>query len=236
MATALVFSDHAQCSALTTLVTGSAPDPAGARRRTLKRRDSIWLSEAPFDRVYRLETGHISIVGVDEAGRELQLRSIAAGEWFGDYCLCPGQEWIHPALAARADEDCRLTEVSHSRWLRSLTADAAAVRAFVTQSCLRLANADRRLVILARRSSDERIGLLLLEHATIEPASWTSGIGQVALTHAEIATAAAMTRPHVSVTLGRFRRQGLIAYRRHEAITVNVTKLRAYLDRFTGND
>jgi len=41
-----------------------------------------------------------------------------------------------------------------------------------------------------------------------------------------------MTRPHVSVTLGRFRRKGLIKYRRHESILVDVRRLRAYLDQF----
>ena len=37
----------------------------------MKRGQSLWLSEAPFDRVYRLEAGHVSIIGADETGREL---------------------------------------------------------------------------------------------------------------------------------------------------------------------
>ena len=229
MASSVGFADHSECNALTSLVQADSLRPPGARRRVLKRGQGLWLSEAPFDRVYRLEAGHVSIIGADETGREILLRTVTAGDWFGDFCLCPGQQMPHPALEARADEDCQLVEVRHEHWLRELAADAAAVREFVTRTCLRLAQADRRLVMMARRSADERIGMLLLEHADTDPRHAPRGLGAVTRTHAEIAQAAAMTRPHVSVTLGRFRRKGLIRYRRHEAIVVEIDRLRTYL-------
>jgi CRP-like cAMP-binding protein len=231
MAPSVAFADHSECNALTSLVQADTSRALGARQRALKRGQSLWLSEAPFDRVYRLEAGHVSIIGADETGREILLRTVSAGDWFGDYCLCPGQQMPHPALEARADDDCQLVEVRHDRWLRDLAANATAVREFVTQTCLRLAQADRRLVMMARRSADERIGMLLLEHADTDPRHAPRGFGTVTRTHAEIAQAAAMTRPHVSVTLGRFRRKGLIRYRRHEAIVVEIDRMRAYLER-----
>lgn len=232
---ATTFTDHCECMALTTLVQTDTSDPPGSRLRRLKRGESLWLSEAPYDRVYRLESGHLSVFGTDEGGRELLLRTIAAGEWFGDYCLCPGQHWPHPAMEARADEECRFIEVRHERWLRDMADDASAIRNFVTLTCIRLAHADRRLIMLARRSADERIGLLLLDCAAAS-LQLAAGLGTVSLTHAEIATAAAMSRPHVSVTLGRFRRKGLIKYRRHESILVDVERLRAYLEQFDAVD
>jgi CRP-like cAMP-binding protein len=230
----LTLTDHSECIALTALVQAEASSTPGGRPRSLKRRQSLWLSEAPFDRVYHLEAGQLSLVGADEAGREVLLRTISTGEWFGDYCLCPGQHWPHPSVEARADEDCQLVEVRHDRWLRDLTGSAAAIREFVTRTCVRLAQADRRLIMLARRSADERIGLLLLDRAAAaaEAEGAPSGFGQVTLTHVEIATAAAMSRPHVSVTLGRFRRKGLIKYRRNEAIVVNLQRLRTFLEQF----
>jgi CRP-like cAMP-binding protein len=231
MASAIAFTDHSECSALTSLVQTDAATQAGGRLRSLKRGQSLWLSEAPFDRIYRLEAGHLSIVGADETGRELLLRTISAGDWFGEYCLCPGQHMPHPELEARAEDDCQLVEVRHDRWLRDLSGNAAAIREFVTRTCFRLAQADRRLIMMARRSADERIGMVLLEQAAEDVAPSRRGFCKVTRTHAEIARDAAMTRPHVSVTLGRFRRKGLIKYRRHEAIVVNVEGLRAYLER-----
>ncbi len=236
MAATLAFTDHSECRSLKMLVQADALDPPGARPRALKRRQSLWLSEAPFDRVYRLEAGQVSIIGADETGRELLLRTIATGEWFGDYCLCPGQHWPHPAVEARADEDCQLLEVRHDHWLRGLARNATAVRDFVSRTCIRLAQADRRLIMLARRSADERIGMLLLDCAAADVQPSPHGFGRVTLTHAEIATAAAMSRPHVSVTLGRFRRKGLIKYRRHESILIDLRRLRAWLERFDAPD
>jgi CRP-like cAMP-binding protein len=229
--TAIAFTDHSECDALTSLVQAEVANPPGGRRRGLKRGQSLWLSEAPFDRIYRLESGRLSIVGADDTGRELLLRTLAAGDWFGDYCLCPSQQLRHPDLEARADEDCQLVEVRRDRWLRDLTGNAAAVREFVMRTCLRIAHADRRLIMMARRSAEERISLLLLEHAAAGVQPLTRGFGTVTLTHAELARAAAMTRPHVSVTLGRFRRKGLITYRRYEAVVVDVERLRTYLER-----
>jgi CRP/FNR family cyclic AMP-dependent transcriptional regulator len=231
-ATSVTFDDHSQCEALTTLVQSGEPQTPGGRMRLLRRRKSLWLSEPPFDRVYRLESGRLSIIGADDAGRELVLRTIAPGEWFGEYCRCPGQHWPHPAIEARAEEDCRLVEVLHERWLRALAEDPKAIREFVTLTCVRLARADRRLTMLARRTADERIGLLLLDRAEGEAEESGTGRGVVSLTHAEIATEAAMSRPNVSVTLGRFRRKQLISYRRHESIVVDTQRLRAYLEQF----
>lgn len=233
MATATVtLDDHSECLALTALVRSDTPDSPGGHTRWLRRRQSLWLSEPPFDRVYRLDSGRLSIIGADDAGRELVLRTIAPGEWFGEYCRCPGQLWPHPAIEARAEEDCQLVEVRHDRWLRALAQNPPAIRAFVTLACVRLARADRRLTMLARRSAEERIGLLLLDRAEAEAWRSSTGLGAVTLTHAEIATEAAMSRPNVSVTLGRFRRKRLIKYRRHESIIVDVRRLRAYLEQF----
>jgi CRP-like cAMP-binding protein len=94
-----------------------------------------------------------------------------------------------------------------------------------------MAQADRRLIMMARRSADERIGLLLLELAAADVRSDPAAAApRVVQTHAELAQAAAMARPHVSVTLGRFRRKGLISYRRHEPIAVDMERLRVYLE------
>ena len=89
--TAITFTDHSECDALTSLVQADPASPPGARRRTLKRGQSLWLSETPFNRIYRLEAGHLSIVGADDAGREVFLRTISSGEWSVN-TACAGPE------------------------------------------------------------------------------------------------------------------------------------------------
>ena len=53
----------------------------------------------------------------------------------------------------------------------------------------------------------------------------------LSLSHNELAKMAGMSRPHVTVTLGRLRRRGLVRYRREGPLRVDVPALMAYLGR-----
>lgn len=49
------------------------------------------------------------------------------------------------------------------------------------------------------------------------------------VSHDDLAQMAAMSRPHVTVTMGRLRRQGLVRYGRGQALAVNVPALKSFL-------
>jgi hypothetical protein len=48
----------------------------------------------------------------------------------------------------------------------------------------------------------------------------------ITVSHAELADRVAMTRPHTTVLMTRFRKQHLVYYRRNSALTVHVRRLR----------
>jgi DNA-binding transcriptional regulator GbsR (MarR family) len=47
--------------------------------------------------------------------------------------------------------------------------------------------------------------------------------------HNELAQMAAMSRPHVSVTMSKLRQRGFVNYERNHPLKVNVSALRKYL-------
>lgn len=49
------------------------------------------------------------------------------------------------------------------------------------------------------------------------------------MSHEELAQLGAMSRPHVTVTMGRLRRLGLVRYERNLPLFVDVLRLTAYL-------
>jgi DNA-binding transcriptional ArsR family regulator len=51
------------------------------------------------------------------------------------------------------------------------------------------------------------------------------------VSHNELARMAGMSRSHVTVTLGRLRRRGLVRYHREGPLRVDVQKLTVYLGR-----
>lgn len=98
--------------------------------------------------------------------------------------------------------------------------------------CLRLSNCETRTEVLAQRGAEERLGRLLLQLAAgpmASPDPRQVGYVVVAVSHTVIARMAAMSRPHVTVTLGKFRRLRVIAYVRGQPISINLPALTAHL-------
>jgi Mn-dependent DtxR family transcriptional regulator len=53
----------------------------------------------------------------------------------------------------------------------------------------------------------------------------------VSVSHKELAALAGMSRPHVTVTMGRLRRRGLVRYEREGLVHCDVASLSDYLGR-----
>ena len=58
----------------------------------------------------------------------------------------------------------------------------------------------------------------------------------LSLSHKELARMAGMTRSHVTVTLGRLRRRGLLRYVRQGPLRVDVAALTLYLGRIVSGE
>lgn len=122
-------------------------------------------------------------------------------------------------------------EVRLSEFIGHLQKDRDALLAFVFTFCVRLDEAERRMEVLAHRGAAERLGRLLLRLAESRGTPSAGVTGEVALlvSHDELAQMAAMSRPRVTVTMGRFRRRGLVRYGRRHPLLVDVGSLAASL-------
>jgi len=81
---------------------------------------------------------------------------------------------------------------------------------------------------LAHRGAEDRLSKLLL-HLVNRRGENSKVI--LHLSHDELAQMAAMSRSHVTVTMGKLRRQNLVFYERNRPLTVDVPLLTAYLNR-----
>ncbi len=79
--------------------------------------------------------------------------------------------------------------------------------------------------------AEERLERVLLHIATTRGKSSEESEGQTVLpvNHDELAQMAAMSRPHVTVTMGKLRRRGLVNYERNKPLTVDTEALSIYL-------
>ena len=106
-----------------------------------------------------------------------------------------------------------------------------ALMALMITFCLRLSDAERHTEILTYRGAEERLGRLLLQLVKTRGRANPQVEGHVILhiSHDELAQMAAMSRPHVTVTMGKLRSRGLVLYKRNQPLVVNVSTLNTYL-------
>ena len=225
------FSDHRACEALTGLTLDQLPrDGSLGHLRQYDQGQYIWGVGDPADRIYFLQRGHVGVMVSDPQGREVILQSILPREAFGELCYC--SLW-----KGQRHTDCRallaseVFEILLNDFVGYLQHDQNALMALMITFCLRLSEAERRAEILTYRGAEERLGRLLLQLAETRGRVNPQVEGQVVLhvSHDELAQMAAMSRPHVTVTMGKLRSHGLVLYERNQPLIVSVPALNRYL-------
>ncbi len=224
-------SAHRACQALTELTLAHMPrDGAHGRARSYRKGATVWRPDDRADSIFFLLSGQVTISGSDPQGHEIIVRVIDAGDPFGELCFCGGPSETRQTFA-RAVAPSEVVEIDLGVFMSYLQESRDVLTAFVFTFCLRLADAERRIEVLAHRGAVDRLGWLLLHLATTRGQANAGRTGEalVPVNHTELAQLAAMSRPHVTVTMGRLRRHGLVRYGRNQPLSVDVPALTAYL-------
>jgi CRP-like cAMP-binding protein len=227
------FSNHQACETLTGFTLEHLPqDGALGHSQTYHKGTSIWDADDLADRIYFLKKGQVAVMTSDVEGHKIIINVIKVGEPFGELCFCSEEKGLR-LTTARAVIESEAVEISYKEFMKYLQSDAKALHSFVITFCQRLSDAERRNEVLAHRGAEDRLGKLLLHLVNTRGHSSTQENNKVVLhvSHDELAQMAAMSRSHVTVTMGKLRRQNLVFYERSRPLTVDVPLLTAYLNR-----
>ena len=224
------FEHHHSCRTVTGLTLVHVPGALafGRRRRYLKDRP-VWVPGDPADHIWFVEQGRV-IVHVSRAdGQDVIVHIAEPGEPFGELCFCAGGGV--QSTTALAVLDSLVVQISIADFVRYLQTDYASLYAMLITFCVRLSDAEQHVAVLAHRGAEERLGLLLIHLARTRgrPTAADRDHISLSITHDELARLAAMSRSHVTVTMGRLREGGLVRYDREQPLLVNVVRLEAYL-------
>jgi CRP-like cAMP-binding protein len=82
---------------------------------------------------------------------------------------------------------------------------------------------------LACHDARKRLALALIDFCELGGRAKAPRLDRVVLTvsHAELASYVAMTRPHTTVLMTRLREEGLVSYTRNSPLTVNLAMLKS---------
>jgi CRP-like cAMP-binding protein len=155
---------------------------------------------------------------------------VKPGQLFGELCFCSGKKSFRMSIAV-ATVDSEVLEIGLNDFLSYLQVNLPTLASFVFTFCKLLSDSQRRVEMLACRGAEERLGKLLLQLAASRRKKSDQENGKIALSlsHTELAEIAAMSRPHVTVTMGNFRRLGLVQYGRNTPLLVNTERLSSYV-------
>lgn len=226
------FAEHRACVTLTRLAIEHVPhDGSLGRVRKIRKDVDIWQAEDGANRLYFLARGEVAIFSGDPQARDILLQTVTAGEPFGELCFCAEISGIRNSVA-RTCTAVTVVEIEYEDFLRYMRTNDVLAPLVVTM-CLRLSDCETRTQILAQRGAQERVGRVLLQLAAKVRLRGDKRQTKVTLntSHVELANVAAMSRSHVTVTLGRFRRRHLVEYVRDRRLIVDVPALTAYLER-----
>ncbi|PYQ51201.1 MAG: hypothetical protein DMF78_13860 [Acidobacteria bacterium] len=233
------FPHHLDCEALTGITVDHLPHDGtlGRVRRYAKGAD-IWESDDVADRIYFLRRGRVAVMTATPEHRPVLLRTIEAGQAFGELCLCTSRARTRGTTAS-ALIACEAIEIKLSQFLGYLRQHREALEALVCTLCSRLTEAEHRVEVFAHRGAEQRLGRLMLRLGSAGSRDRRldrKDTVTLSLSHNELARMAGMSRSHVTVTLGRLRRRGLLRYQREGPLRVDVPALIVYLGRIVSGE
>ncbi len=226
----LSFNRHKDCQTLTELTIKHLPQDGSLGRRLRYRKDSfIWDADDRQDRIYFLEKGQVAIFFNDSKGHESVVQNVEAGKTFGELCFCGADEKENSI--ARAVAPSETIAVTLADFIDYMQTDREVLSAMLGTYCMHLSDARSLVEILAYRGAEERLGYLLLHLAVSKTQKTDGNSDKVSLTlsHNELAQMAAISRPHVTITMNKFRQNGCVDYGRSSPLTINVSKLERHL-------
>jgi CRP/FNR family cyclic AMP-dependent transcriptional regulator len=225
------FPHHRDCEALTGITLDHLPrDGSLGRVRRFAKGAFVWQPDDAADRIYFLRSGRVVVMTANPDERPVALRTIEPEQPFGELCLCTVRTGVRgtTACALVASE---AFEIKLTNFLGYLHQNRAALDALMFTLCLRLTDAEHRIEVMAHRGAEQRLGRLLLRLATSRGRKGRRDTITVSVSHKELAALAGMSRPHVTVTMGRLRRRGLVRYEREGLVHCDVASLTDYLGR-----
>jgi len=209
------------------------PDGSLGRVRHFAKGAYLWRPDDVADCIYFLRKGRVMLMTAMPHERPVALNTIEPDQPFGELCLCSVSTATR-GTTAHALVESEAFEIKLSTFLPYLHQNHAALDAFMFTLCARLKDACHRIEVMAHRGAEQRLGSLLLRLATSRERQGRVGrmdTVTVSVSHNELAQLGGMSRPHVTVTMGRLRRRGLVHSEGEGVVRVEVASLTDYLGR-----
>jgi CRP-like cAMP-binding protein len=230
----IYFSRHIICDDLTGLMQEHlSQEKSFGHLADYSKGTYVWRQGDAANSIFFLRSGQVAEKNTDAKGHEVIIRVISEGEPFGELCLCSERHGARRTSAC-AVIPSEVIEIGVDNFINFLQQTHEALKNLLFTFCIRLADAERRIEVLAYRGAEDRLGKLLLSLASSQgnkEMSENSTEVSLPVSHEDLAQMTAMSRAHTTVTMGKFRQRGVVRYKRGQPVIVDVQALAKYLNQ-----
>jgi CRP/FNR family cyclic AMP-dependent transcriptional regulator len=217
---------HDQCEALSGFIIDQAKSFEYAFfTKKIKRNQIVYLMGDPANELFWIQKGRVRVSVISLDGKEKTVEMIRQGGFFGELCLCEDGRRKDQAIAF---EETIVSSIKARMFFELLYSKPEVVGCFLGFFCRRLSEAKEQLEELSSNHESLRFAKLLLKLGKKNGDKNGKSRTSLTLSQEELARLLSTDRPAVNALLGRFKREGLIDYKRQQ-ITIDESKLIQFL-------
>lgn len=194
------------------------------RERSFRKNEVIFHAQEPGNALFVIKRGRVKISMDDRSGKEIILRILEAGDFFGEMSLLDGE----PRSATVSSlEPCQALILSRDQFLQFIPRHPQVVLKMLTALSRRLRKADEKISRLVFADAYEKVASVLLD--IIEERKIPLNIGTeipLSLTRKDLAELAGLSRETLTRVIADFQRAGLVRIEGRRVSVVNPAKLK----------
>ncbi len=192
----------------------------------IPRRTIVYRAGDPAKAVFLIGEGLITLSSLFREGRELGQVILSQGNLFGEQEIISRTPRFYQASALT---DCTIAKINRADFIRIMQ-DKPEFSFFVAQvMSSRLYRSELRLDYFSYHTISQRLARLLIELVqTVGHEDKTGMVISPSPTHRELATLLVSTRETISLVMGEFRRDKLIAFDRQRLYILDKNRLAEY--------
>ena len=183
----------------------------GAKVQLNFQKQVIFSQDDPAAALFYVREGRVRLTVLSSEGKAATVTILGEGEFLGEECLVP----CHGVrlASAVAITDCCLLKIGRDEMLAALESDHVLAASFTQYLLLRKIHAEDNLADQIFHSSEKRLVRLLLRLAGPE-SNGGSRRKLPEISQEILAEMVGTTRPRISYFMAKFRKLGLVDYRR----------------------
>ncbi len=197
---------------------------SAVQERSFGKNEVIFHAKEPGDTLFVIKRGRVKISMNDRNGREIILRILEAGDFFGEMALLDRE----PRSATVSSlEPCQALILSRDQFLQFIPRHPEVVMKMLTMFSRRLRKADEKIWRLVFADAYEKVASVLME--IIEERKIPLKIGTeipLSLSRKELADLVGISRETLTRVIAGFQRAGLVRIDGRRIAIINPAKLK----------